>query len=334
MPRSYTILACAQEASCGVSCGATRLLQFALTIAAGAVIFADVVVAQFIEKPLLALLIVVLLFNLSQRRHIEHGERKRTASLAFAGFALLLYAATMTIIRFGLPDYLLAVPVLVATLLALRFKNTLFLFKLHCVQCGSPLPIKTTLYYDDNLCPDCRGEEEYVDTDASQSREVNAVNWDDWTPDQIAALCLIIHGDKLLLIRKKTGLGAGKINMPGGRIEPGETALEAVVRECREEVGITPHTPEKRVDLSFEFADGLSLHCSAFFAYAYSGELEETDEADPFWCDIDKIPYDEMWADDALWIPRAIRGERLEGKFLFDGDTMVSQDIRSVDTFD
>ena len=64
------------------------------------------------------------------------------------------------------------------------------------------------------------------------------VDWSRWEPTERAVLCFVRDGDRLLLIHKKTGLGAGKVNAPGGRIDPGEAAEEAAVREVREEVGV------------------------------------------------------------------------------------------------
>jgi len=293
-----------------------------------------VVIVSYLELPLMGILAALLIFNLTQRRHLEHGEKKRIASLGLSGLALLLYASTFAVDRYSLPDFVFLIPVLVSVFITLRFRHGLLIYKLHCCKCGSPLPVKTTLYYDDNLCPECREKEAGLDSITGETRDFKEIDWNSWKPDQEAALCLIIRDRQLLLIRKKTGLGAGKINMPGGRLEPGETAMEAVIRECEEEVGITPHAPEKRADLSFEFTDGLSLHCSAFFAYSHTGDAIETDEADPFWCDIDKIPYSEMWEDDALWIPRTIQGELLKGVFVFDGDDMLSKEIQTVDKFD
>ncbi|RKX74483.1 MAG: NUDIX hydrolase, partial [Spirochaetes bacterium] len=54
-----------------------------------------------------------------------------------------------------------------------------------------------------------------------------------WKPVEEAVLCFIRDRkeEKVLLIHKKTGLGAGLINAPGGRIDPGETPEEAAVRE-------------------------------------------------------------------------------------------------------
>ena len=54
-----------------------------------------------------------------------------------------------------------------------------------------------------------------------------------WVPNMVANLVFLTRGDEILLIHKKTGLGAGKINGPGGKQEPGETSLEAAVRVRR-----------------------------------------------------------------------------------------------------
>ncbi len=150
------------------------------------------------------------------------------------------------------------------------------------------------------------------------------VPWKSWTPTDTAVLCFIHDGDELLLIEKKRGLGKGKINGPGGRIEPGETAEEAAVRETWEEVGVIPSDLTRVAELSFQFADGYGLHCTVFFSSSYSGLLRETEEAAPFWCSISGIPYENMWADDRHWLPLVLKGEKVSGKFSFDGDTMLS----------
>ena len=48
------------------------------------------------------------------------------------------------------------------------------------------------------------------------SMPVSDIDWDTWQPEEVATLMFIIQGDSVLLIRKKRGLGAGKINGPGG----------------------------------------------------------------------------------------------------------------------
>ena len=159
------------------------------------------------------------------------------------------------------------------------------------------------------------------------------MNWSTWIPREIATLCFIQRDGQLLLIRKKRGLGAGKINAPGGRLEPGETAREAAIRETGEEVGVVPRHLEKRGELHFQFLDGYSLRCTVFLAQGCAGEPVETDEADPFWCAIQSLPYHEMWADDIHWLPLVIEGKNVRGYFEFDNEIMLSHRIEIVEQF-
>ncbi len=138
-----------------------------------------------------------------------------------------------------------------------------------------------------------------------------------------ATLCFIVRGGEILLIRKKRGLGAGKINGPGGRIEAGESAVAAAVREVQEEVRVTPFGLEMKGELFFRFVDGYSIHCAVFFAGGCQGEPGETDEAVPLWYALDAIPYSEMWADDRLWLPGALEGKTFAAYFEFDGENLL-----------
>lgn len=128
-----------------------------------------------------------------------------------------------------------------------------------------------------------------------------------------ATLCFVIQNDRVLLIRKKRGVGAGKINGPGGKVESGETMLESAVRETREEVGITPIDPVLRGLLTFDFTGREILHCGVFLTHAFAGEPVETDEAIPLWFPTDSMPYDEMWDDDRVWFPLLLAGKCFRG---------------------
>lgn len=155
------------------------------------------------------------------------------------------------------------------------------------------------------------------------SGSVFSVDWPGWQPADTAVLTFIRRDGQLLLILKKRGLGHGKINAPGGRLEPGETPEQAAVRETQEEVGLTPLSLCAAGQLDFAFTDGYSLRCHVFTADGHEGALTETDEADPFWCPESDIPYGRMWSDDRLWLPLLLEKRPFFAQFVFDGDLML-----------
>lgn len=145
-----------------------------------------------------------------------------------------------------------------------------------------------------------------------------------------AVVVFVLRDDEVLLIIKKRGMGAGKVNGPGGKLEIGESYVEAAIRETHEEVGLSISRLEHRASLGFIFKDGYSLYGQVFFTRSFTGELIETDEALPFWNSISNIPYEKMWADDILWLPKALNGSYMEGVFTFDGDRLLNHQISEV----
>lgn len=159
------------------------------------------------------------------------------------------------------------------------------------------------------------------------ARKLAEIDWDDWQAVDPATLVFLVQHGRLLLIRKKTGLGQGKINGPGGKLEHGETPEQCAVRECQEELMITPRSLEYGGQNLFQFVDGYSIHVWTYIARGYDGTPTETVEAAPLWFDLDAIPYDEMWVDDRIWLPMLLRGEKFVGRYIFDGDEMLDHHI-------
>lgn len=163
-------------------------------------------------------------------------------------------------------------------------------------------------------------------------KRLEDIDWAAWRADDVATLLFVIRGGEALLIRKLRGLGQGKINAPGGRREAGETLLAAAIRETQEEVGVTPLGARLRGELRFQFTSGYKLECHVFSADGCEGEPTVTDEAIPMWVPLSAIPYAEMWADDALWLPLMLAGRTpFSGRFVFDDDRMVAQAIEADD---
>lgn len=159
--------------------------------------------------------------------------------------------------------------------------------------------------------------------------DLSGIDWSNWAPVHHATLTFTLSGEQVLLIRKKRGLGAGKINGPGGKLEPGETILQCAVREVEEELGIIPIDLDHRGELRFQFTNGYSIHVHVFVAAGHRGEPRETEEAIPLWYAIDSIPYEEMWADDLFWLGKVLRGQSVKGDFLFNGDTLVDYHLEN-----
>lgn len=154
------------------------------------------------------------------------------------------------------------------------------------------------------------------------------LDWENWQAKDPATLVFVMRGDEILLIDKKTGLGKGKVNGPGGKVEPGETPEQCAVRECREELGITVSNLEFCGEHKFQFVDGYSIHVYVYRTREFSGTPVETREARPLWVKVNEIPYEQMWEDDRIWLPMMIRGERFQTRWIFDGDHMVDYDIQ------
>jgi 8-oxo-dGTP pyrophosphatase MutT (NUDIX family) len=148
-------------------------------------------------------------------------------------------------------------------------------------------------------------------------------------------LLFLLRDGEILLAMKKRGHGVGNWNGVGGKAEPGETALAAAIRECQEEIGVTPIKPKLVGRLKFlDQSDPNFCHDSHIFVTAnWQGEPHETDEMRPQWFTLDSIPYDQMWPDDRFWLPPLLQGKLFSGNVTTDSlanNALVHHDIREV----
>ena len=137
----------------------------------------------------------------------------------------------------------------------------------------------------------------------------------------------VIKNGRVLLIRKKRGLGAGKINGPGGRLEPDETPKECAIRETNEELIINPLNVRSAGELFFHAEDMPRIHGYIFVATDYEGTPSETDEAIPIWFNLSTIPFEEMWEDDRYWLPEVLNGQSVRGYFTFVNERLLDHEV-------
>ncbi len=160
---------------------------------------------------------------------------------------------------------------------------------------------------------------------------VSSIDWSTWTPTAVATLLFVRVEGKVLLMRKKRGLGAGLINAPGGKQEPGESVSETAKRETREELGVDVDAVTWAGEHRFEFTNGNRMHVHVFETREMRGTPVETDEAAPLWVEEDCVPFEQMWEDDVLWLPLLFRGKRFSCRFVVHGTSLLDHYVRELD---
>ena len=138
---------------------------------------------------------------------------------------------------------------------------------------------------------------------------------------------------EVLLGEKRLGLGQGKVVAPGGKLEPGEDAAAAAVREVNEEVGILlgRESLELVGDLSYLFPTRpeWSQRSWAFVARGAWGDPIPSEELHAGWAPLEQIPFDRMWDDASHWLPDALAGVFIQATFEFGADlsSVVATDL-------
>lgn len=141
-------------------------------------------------------------------------------------------------------------------------------------------------------------------------------------------LCFLLRdgdtGREVLLGRKKTGFGLGKVVGVGGHVEPGETPMEAICREVLEEVNVhvgpADLVPAGTVHFVFPARPEWDMFTTVFLAETWLGEPSESLEIIPQWYLVDRLPVAHMWADAEHWLPAMISGQRLAVQVVLDHD--------------
>jgi len=135
-----------------------------------------------------------------------------------------------------------------------------------------------------------------------------------------ATLCYVFRGGKVLLLFKSKGLfGEGRWNAPGGKLLSGEAPEGGAVREMFEETGLTMRNLRFHGVLNFYLSSGKKLDQTVFIfsSRVAKGRLKQSEEGHLKWFAEDRIPYDQMWDDDKVWLPLMFEGKSFVGNFYF-----------------
>lgn len=151
---------------------------------------------------------------------------------------------------------------------------------------------------------------------------------------KIVTIVFLRREGQLLLAMKKRGFGINKWNGVGGKVEPGESVTEGAIRECREEIGVTPLNLQLVGTIQFFDPNNADFYhnCHIYVADSWEGEPAESEEMKPQWFDVDTLPYADMWPDDELWLPLLLAGKPFEATIWVDEDHVAKHEITEVAT--
>ena len=104
---------------------------------------------------------------------------------------------------------------------------------------------------------------------------------------ELTNLCLIRRGDEILLQNRVKADWRG-LALPGGHVEPGESIVDSVIREIREETGLTVKNPRLRGVKQFPIAGGRYI-VFLYEATEFEGELRDSEEGGVAWYPRDQV---------------------------------------------
>ncbi len=101
---------------------------------------------------------------------------------------------------------------------------------------------------------------------------------------------LIWKEDKFLICQRPANKARALMwEFVGGKLEEGETHKEALIRECREELGIELNIYDEYMDVSYTYPD-MIVHLTLFNASIKSGEPKMLEHVDMRWISVEDIP--------------------------------------------
>jgi len=109
---------------------------------------------------------------------------------------------------------------------------------------------------------------------------------------------LIWNENKFMICQRPAHKARGLLwEFVGGKVEPGETKPEALIRECREELAVTVEVGDVFMDVLHDYPD-LLVHLTLFHATIAEGEPQKLEHNDIRWITPAEIPqYDFCPAD-------------------------------------
>jgi len=145
---------------------------------------------------------------------------------------------------------------------------------------------------------------------------------------ETTTLCYLRQGSRWLLLyrnKKKEDPNAGYWIAPGGHVEEGESPLDCVRREFREETGLHLPRPTLRGLVSFIFNGQATELTFLYTADEAEGDLRPCEEGELAWVEAADIPALPLWEGDRIFLPRLLSedGDFFALKLEYQGRTLT-----------
>ena len=150
---------------------------------------------------------------------------------------------------------------------------------------------------------------------------------------KLATLCYVIDRKKkqtLMLhrVKKENDMHEGKWNGLGGKLENGETPEECVIREVKEESGLTIKNPRMHGFITFPLFDGTNdWYVFLFTADNYSGKLIDSREGNLEWIPNKKVSSLNLWEGDKIFLDWLYQEKFFSAKFVYKKGKLISHSV-------
>ena len=118
---------------------------------------------------------------------------------------------------------------------------------------------------------------------------------------------LIWDKDKFMICQRPANKARGLLwEFVGGKVEPGETKEQALIRECQEELAITLSVGNEFMDVTHEYPD-ITVHLTLFNAMIAKGIPQKLEHHDIRWITAEEIPQYDFCPADTIILERLMQ---------------------------